>query len=118
MVRELFDQPTITILYANKSLIESDPVLVKLIAQYTFDCATELKKDASPYIAELKEREATVPDTFGAEGVARTNIKPAFGATAKSDIEAYLTILQSFKPALIGGKLPDEGFYYSVDVKE
>ena len=107
-----------TCLVAKKSLIDADPVLVKLIAQYTVDCAGALKEDAAPYIAELKEREATVPDTFGAEGVERTNIKPAFGSAAKTDIEAYLTILQTFKPALIGGKLPDEGFYYSVEIKE
>ncbi len=107
-----------TALVAKKSLIESDPLLIKLIAQYTVDCAKALKADAAPYIAELKEREATVPDTFGAEGVARTNIDPAFGATAKSDIEAYFTILKAFKAPLIGGKLPDDGFYYSVSVKE
>ena len=107
-----------TALVAKKSLIESDPYLIKLIAQYTVDCAKALAEDAAPYIAELKEREATVPDTFGAEGVARTNIKPAFGATAKADIEAYFNILKTFKAPLIGGKLPDDGFYYSVSVKE
>ena len=107
-----------TALVAKKSLIESDPYLIKLIAQYTVDCAKALNEDAAPYIAELKAREATVPDTFGAEGVARTNIKPAFGSTAKADVEAYFNILKNFKAPLIGGKLPDDGFYYSVSVKE
>ena len=107
-----------TALVAKKSLIESDPYLIKLIAQYTVDCAKALNEDAAPYIAELKAREATVPDTFGAAGVARTNIKPAFGSTAKADVEAYFNILKNFKAPLIGGKLPDDGFYYSVSVKE
>ena len=106
-----------TSLVAKKSLIASDPTLIKLIAQYTVDCAHALEtEDAAPYIAELKAREATVPDTFGAAGVARTNITPAFGDTAKADIVAYFNILKDFKPQLIGGKLPDDGFYYSVSV--
>lgn len=103
-----------TSLVAKKSLIESDPLLIRMIAQYTADCAFALAEDAAPYIAELKAREATVPDAFEGDGVARTNIKPAFGSTAKADIEAYLTILKDFKPQLIGGKLPDEGFYYNL----
>lgn len=105
-----------TSLVAKKSLIESDPLLVQLIAKYTLDCASALTADAAPYIAELKDREATVPDAFDNAGVARTNIKPAFGSTAKADIEAYFTILKDFKPQLIGGKLPDDGFYYSIIV--
>ena len=107
-----------TALVAKKSLIESDPYLIKLIAQYTVDCAKALNEDAAPYIAELKAREATVPGTFGAAGVARTNITPAFGSTAKADVEAYFNILKNFNAPLIGGKLPDDGFYYSVSVKE
>ncbi len=107
-----------TALVAKKSLIESDPLLIRFIAKYTDDCATALREDAAPYIAELKDREATVPDTFGKDGVSRTNIKPAFGATAKTDIEAYLSILKDFKPQLIGGKLPDAGFYYDLSIKE
>ena len=107
-----------TSLVAKKSLIASDPTLIKLVAQYTVDCANALKTDAAPYIAELKAREATVPDTFGAAGVARTNITPAFGDAAKTDIVAYFNILKDFKPQLIGGKLPDDGFYYNVSAKE
>ena len=107
-----------TALVAKKTLINTDPELIRLIAQYTLDGSKALKTDAMPYIEELQNREATVPATFGAEGVARTNITPAFGQTAKNDIEAYLTILKTFKAPLIGGKLPDEGFYYTVVVKE
>ena len=106
-----------TALVAKKSLIQSDPTLVKLIAQYTLDGSKALQADAAPYIAELKERQATVPDTFGAEGVARTNILPAFGQNAKADVESYLSILKDFKAPLIGGKLPDDDFYYNVKIK-
>ncbi len=37
-------------------------------------------------------------------------VKPAMDV--KGDIEAYCEVLSSFKPESIGGKIPDEGFYY------
>ena len=104
-----------TALVSKASLIESDKKLVNKIAKLTFEGSIALVQDAAPYIAELKAREATVPPTFGATGVARTNIDPQFGATAKADVEAYFTILKAFKPALIGGDLPDDNFYYIDD---
>lgn len=100
-----------TALVAKGSLIESNRKLIEKIAKLTIDCAIELEKDATPYITYLKEAGATVPPTFGKEGVARTNIDPTFGTTAKAEVTAYLTILKDFKAPLIGGKLPDDGFY-------
>ncbi|MBQ7713202.1 MAG: ABC transporter substrate-binding protein [Clostridia bacterium] len=104
-----------TALVAKGSLIESDKKLVNKIAKLTYEGSVALTQDAAPYIAELKAREATVPPTFGAAGVARTNILPEFGATAKADVIAYFTILKAFKAPLIGGDLPDDNFYYIDD---
>ena len=104
-----------TALVAKGSLIELDEKLVQKIAKLTFEGSVKLAEDAAPYIAELQAREATVPAVFGAAGVARTNISPEFGKKAKSDVEAYFTILLAFKAPLIGGKLPDDGFYYLND---
>ena len=104
-----------TSLVVKGSLIKSDKKLVQKIAKLTFEGSVALTQDAAPYIAELKAREATVPPTFGAAGVARTNILPEFGATAKADVVAYFTILKAFKAPLIGGDLPDDDFYYIDD---
>lgn len=101
-----------TALVAKGSLIKSDKKLVQKIAKLTYEGSVKLAEDAAPYIAELKAREATVPPTFGAAGVARTNILPEFGNKAKADVEAYFTILKAFKAPLIGGDLPDSDFYY------
>ncbi len=101
-----------TALVAKGSLIESDRDLVIKIAKLTVDGALELKKDAKPYIDLLKDLGATVPDTFGSEGVLRTNIEPSFGSEAKADVEAYFEILKTFKAPLIGGKLPADDFYF------
>lgn len=101
-----------TALVAKASLIKSDPKLVNKVAKLTVDNAIELTKDAAPLIDCLREKGATVPDAFGADGVARANIDPTFARTAKTDITNYFNILQAFKPQLIGGKLPNDDFYY------
>ena len=101
-----------TCLVAKKSIADNAPGLVLKIAQLTVDCSIALQSDAASLISELQERGATVPATFGAEGVARTNITPKFGAQAKTDVTNYLTILKDYKAQLIGGKLPDDGFYF------
>ena len=76
------------------------------------DNALCLKSDAASLIACLKEKGATVPEAFSAEGVARTNIDPTFSTKARTDLVSYFTTLYDFKPAMIGGKLPDADFYY------
>ena len=102
-------------LVAKSSLIESDPELVKTIAKLTVDNALCLKTDAASLIACLKEKGATVPEAFSAEGVARTNIDPTFSTKARTDLVSYFNTLYDFKPAMIGGKLPDNGFYYDCE---
>ena len=107
-----------TALVVKESLIEDAQGLVEKIARLTLDGAKALTEDAMPYITYLKEAGATVPATFGAAGVQRTNITPSFGNKAKSDVTAYFTILKAFKAPLIGGKLPDDGFYYASEALE
>ena len=103
-----------TSLVVKASLIKSSESLVAKIARLTSDCAEALKTDAATYVKFLKDNgyTAVLP------GVARANIRPAFGAQAKADIEAYLTVLLARKPELIGNKLPDEGFYYTLPEPE
>ena len=98
-----------TSLVVKASLLDAAESLVVKVAQLTLDGSRALKADAAPYVEFLKEKGVTVP----LAGVARANISPAFDAQAKSDIETYLTILLNFEPKLIGGKLPDEKFFYS-----
>jgi len=98
-----------TSLIVKGSLAKSEEALVTTIAKLTLQGSNALKEDASPYVAFLKEKGVTV----NANGVDRANIDPTFGGQAKKDISAYLTILNSFKPALIGGKMPDDNFYYN-----
>ena len=101
-----------TALVVKGSLLKAAKKLVQKIARLTMDGSAALQNDATPYVDYLREAGATVPPTFGAAGVERTNIHPKFGATAKTDVTNYFTILKAFKAPLIGGDLPDDDFYY------
>ena len=103
-----------TALVVKKSLIKTDEKLVQKIAEQTVVNKVKLSRSATSYLAYLRdEMGATqVPATLTAEGVLRVNLDPTFGAAAKTEIEAYLNVLLAFDKTLIGGKLPDSGFYY------
>ena len=107
-----------TSLVAKQSLIKANVSLVKKIAKLTVEGSIAMEHDAMPCIEELRSREATVPATFGAEGVARLHIDPHFGSVAKAHVTAYFEILLTFKPQLIGGKLPNDAFYCDYDDME
>ena len=98
-----------TSLVVKSSLIKDAESLVVKIAQLTLEGSNALKTNAAPYVDYLTEQGYTV----ALAGVSRANILPKFAAEARSDIETYLTVLLNFKPQLIGGKLPDEDFYYT-----
>lgn len=47
-----------------------------------------------------------------AEIITRCNIKFSPSAQAKTAINQYLTVMAGFKAQFVGGKVPDDGFYY------
>ena len=103
-----------TALVVKKSLLEADEDLVKKIAELTVDGGVALSVDATDYVKYLREdmQSTSVPQTLKQAGVVRANIDPRFGQAAKEQIESYLTVLKNFDATLIGGKLPDDGFYF------
>lgn len=107
-----------TCLVAKKTLVDTKESLVKTIAKLTVEGGIMLQSDASPYLAELRAREATVPSAFDAEGVKRLHIDPHFGSVAQAHVTEYFEILLAFKDGLIGGKLPDADFYCDWDEME
>lgn len=52
-----------------------------------------------------------MPAPVIAASVATSNLVAARAATMRAEIESMLTTLSDADPALIGGKLPDDGFY-------
>ncbi len=67
-----------------------------------------------PDAAKLIEKNGVLPKAAIAEkALPRCNIVYRSAADSKTDVAAFLDILNSFNPKAIGGKLPGDDFYYS-----
>lgn len=63
----------------------------------------------------IRNKGGTMPITLTEAVVEKCNIRLVNAESAKADVISYLTALKDFNAASIGGKLPDDGFYYSVN---
>ena len=66
--------------------------------------------------ADIKEiitsKGSSLTVNFDEDLITRCNIHYSSADDAKANVEKYLNVLLSFDPSTIGGKLPDDGFYY------
>lgn len=62
--------------------------------------------------AKLAESQDIIPVGMGIRAIPRTNIVYIDGDDMERHLKKYLTILYNFNEKLVGGKLPDEDFYY------
>ena len=69
--------------------------------------------DSPADAAKLIAAQGIVPDAATAQAaIPRCHIVALTGADAKAAVSAYLKVLYDANPASIGGKLPDDTFYY------
>jgi NitT/TauT family transport system substrate-binding protein len=66
------------------------------------------KKAAKPIVAKNILNSKRVAEI----SIPRCNMNFQTAAESKEIIEQYLSIFYSMNPDIIGGKIPDEGFYY------
>ncbi len=48
-----------------------------------------------------------------AQAIPRSNLRWVSAKEARKPLEIYFKVLQDFNPAVIGGKMPDDAFYYA-----
>lgn len=63
-------------------------------------------------VSEAVEREMGIPKAVFEEAMTRIDLKAVPGFDAKEDVQTYLEALFAISPDMIGGSMPDEGFYY------
>ncbi len=84
----------------------------KFLAAYK---ASVEKTNADP--AHAAQLAATFLKTPGApiiaQAIPRSNLRWVPAAKAKKPLETYFKVLRDFNPAVIGGKMPDDAFYYA-----
>jgi len=98
-------------LFVSSKFTEEYPDIVERFAQAYFQKAKwiwENKEDAS----RLAEKYLNIPAPVFKESLTRTHFECVFSQEAKEIVESYLEEILEMYPELIGGKLPDEEFYY------
>ncbi len=63
-------------------------------------------------VSEVVEREMGIPQAIFEEAMTRIHLESIVGSDAKEDVNSYLEALMETSPKMIGGSIPDEGFYY------
>lgn len=100
-------------LVARKGLIEERPEVVEAFLT-AYDEASVWVNDhgeEAGALAESYELGMTAP--MAQKAIPRCNIRLGKSYDVMETVDKYLTVLYEFSPQEVGGKVPDEGFYYS-----
>ncbi len=103
---------TQTALLVKRSVIEENPKLVKKIMR-ACENSTLWVNDNHEAAAQLIVKYGILPDYETAvNAIPRSNLGFSQASGIKEMIEKYLKIFYEIDPDIIGGKIPDEKFYY------
>ena len=80
--------------------------------QNAYKTALETVVSDPKAVSGLIEEKLEIPAAVFENSMTRTKLEFATAEDAKTDVEAYLKALNELSAEMIGGKLPDEGFYY------
>lgn len=101
-----------TAFFVKRSLLEKNPEALKaLLSAYaqSIDWVKANPQDA----AKLAEQWLEMPQALVANAVPRLGLAFVPAQEAKADVLAFLSLLYDYAPQSIGGKLPDEAFFYT-----
>lgn len=63
-------------------------------------------------VSKIVEKLEIVPEGLGEKTIPNIDMEYIDGDEMQEALSKYLEVLHEFEPKLVGGKLPDEGFYY------
>lgn len=103
-----------TVLIIKKDLIDSNPDFInKFLSEY--EGSINWAKDNADLLGEYSsDLDITVaPEVLGSESMSRMNLNFISGDEMKDIYMKYVEILLEFDPKTVGGRLPDEGIFYT-----
>ena len=107
-----------TALIVNKKFAESNPDKVKAFLNY-YKEACHWINDHPARGSKLIVESQILPDTLVArKSIPGCNIRFAAAWPLRERINDYFNVFYTFNPDMLGGKLPDEGFYYQINDSE
>jgi NitT/TauT family transport system substrate-binding protein len=101
-----------TAFMAKKSVIQNNPDMVEqLISGY--EVSTRWVNQYPDSAARLIVKYNILPDyEVALKAIPRSNLKFVRAKSVKAKIEQYLDVFYKMNPEIIGGKIPDEDFFY------
>ena len=104
-------QPYVTAAQMKDSALR---VVLALTREWNRVCATQLiTEDIDGTAALCDEGGVVAKAAIAKKALPKCNIVYRNGQEMKKDISAYLQVLYDASPAAVGGKLPDDNFYYT-----
>jgi NitT/TauT family transport system substrate-binding protein len=101
-----------TALLVKKEFAEKHPELVEQYLAKLEESINWVNKYPNNAAALIKKYEIMPDSVTAVISIPRCNIKYALASKEKAGIQEYLKVFYTFNPLIIGGKLPDEDFYY------
>ena len=102
-------------LIVDSDFAEKHPKYVRAFAEKLQNAKSWMSENAAAAGTALKDNGSLLNTAlFNANVIARCNVDYLSSTDARSMIEDFFEIIKSFNANLIGGKLPDDGFYYSI----
>ena len=94
--------------------VADDENFMQALIEVLENSETWCKDNAAVLKEILQSNGSSLAVDFTAELVGRSNVGYVSAKNAKANVEKYLEVLKDFNGKLIGGELPDDGFYYGL----
>lgn len=101
-----------TCLVVNREFASQHPQVVeKFLEEYAQSIAW-VNQNPSAAADLIKEIDIGIPADIAAAAIPRCNLKYMSSQESKPAVDKYLQVLLQFSPESVGGKIPDDKFYY------
>ena len=101
-----------TALLVKKDFLTTHPQLVEEYLKILEVSIDWVNKNPSEAAALIKKHDVLPDSALAVASIPRSNLKFGSIIQEKSGIQEYLKVFYTFNPLIIGGKMPDEEFYY------
>jgi len=101
-----------TALLVKKEFLTTHPQLVEEYLKILEESIDWVNKNPSEAAALIKKHDVLPDSALAVASIPRSNLKFGSVLQEKSGIQEYLKVFYTFNPLIIGGKMPDEEFYY------
>jgi NitT/TauT family transport system substrate-binding protein len=101
-----------TALVVKKDFLATHPELVEEYLSKLEESINWVNNNPCEASALIKKHDILPDSSLAFLSIPRCNIKYASASQEKARIQEYLKVFYTFNPLIIGGKLPDEEFYY------